>query len=327
MTAGDRSPDRPARFPFVTAYAVVLWVASAWVVAFTGASAATAPRNASETPRHRRVLIVSVDGLRPDLILRAKAPTLAALMARGSFTLWATTTASSVTLPSHASMLTGVTPAHHGIEWNRDLPLSEPIYPSRPTLFEVAKAAGYTTAMAAGKSKFAALAKPGTLDWSFVPTTTLADTTVTDTAVRWIAKHAPDVLFVHLAGVDTAGHAEGWGSGAQLAAVQVADRSIARLLSALRDRRLLDLTTVLVTADHGGAGKTHGPDDPRSRTIPWIIAGPGIRKGFDLTQVPDLDVRTEDTFATLCYLLEVAPPQSVDGRAVTSILDTPHVRR
>jgi len=32
-------------------------------------------------------------------------------------------------------MLTGVTPHKHGIEWNRDLPFSEPVYPLVPTIF------------------------------------------------------------------------------------------------------------------------------------------------------------------------------------------------
>ena len=64
----------------------------------------------------RRVLIVSIDGLRPDALLRANAPAIRGLMQRGSFSMWARTTAVSVTLPSHVSMLTGVTPNHHHIE-------------------------------------------------------------------------------------------------------------------------------------------------------------------------------------------------------------------
>ncbi|MGH7682478.1 MAG: alkaline phosphatase family protein, partial [Candidatus Eiseniibacteriota bacterium] len=69
-------------------------------------------------PAITRALIVSIDGLRPDLLLRADTPTLHGLMRRGTFTMWARTTAVAVTLPSHVSMLTGVTPGKHGIEWN-----------------------------------------------------------------------------------------------------------------------------------------------------------------------------------------------------------------
>jgi len=274
-------------------------------------------------PRVRRVLLVSVDGLRPDMVLRARAPVLRSLMERGSYTLWAMTTAVAVTLPSHVSMLTGVTPSRHGIEWNHDPPPGAPVYPAQPTLFELARRAGYTTGMVAGKSKFAVLARPGSLDRSFVPTTTVSDSAVADTAARWIKNvhGAPQVLFVHLPGVDTAGHALGWGSDAQLAAVATADRSIGRLLAALRAAHVLDSTIVLVTSDHGGAGRTHGPDDPRSRTIPWIIAGPGIRRGLDLTTNGALNVRTEDTFATLCAVLGIVPPGMLDGRAVTEAFE------
>ena len=40
------------------------------------------------------------------------------------------------------------------VPWNRDLPLRETVYSHVPTLFELAKKAGYTTAIVAGKSKF-----------------------------------------------------------------------------------------------------------------------------------------------------------------------------
>src|SRR5262249_51823273 len=154
--------------------------------------------------------------------------------------------------------------------------------------------AGLSTAMAAGKPKFAALAKPGTLDFVFVPTDApVPDATVADTAAAWIARWRPQVLFVHLPDVDLTGHHDGWGSAAQLEAVARADRAVGSLLDALARARLTDSTIVLVSADHGGAARTHGPDDPRSRFIPWIVAGPGVRSNFDLTSVDSPEVRTE----------------------------------
>jgi predicted AlkP superfamily pyrophosphatase or phosphodiesterase len=269
-------------------------------------------------PQISRVLLISVDGLRPDLALRADAPAIRALMKRGSFSLWAQTTALAVTLPSHVSMLTGVPPSQHGVDWNSALPEKRGVYSAWPTLFEIARRAGYTTAMAAGKPKFTTLAKPGTLDWSFVPDSSITpDLEVTDRAVGWIERSAPQVLFVHLPEVDSAGHGYGWGSPEQLAAIAGADRC--RLLDALEKRGVMDSTLVLVTADHGGAGRNHGPDDPRSRMIPWIAAGPGVRADYDLTGEEKLSVRTEDTFATLAYVLGIASPRPVVGRAVLSI--------
>jgi len=77
---------------------------------------------------------------------------------------------------------------------------------------------------------------------------------------------------------------------------------------------------VILSADHGGAGRTHGPEDPRSRTIPWIIAGPGIRRNFDLTRIADLNVETTDTFATACALLNIPIERRISGKFVSQIL-------
>jgi predicted AlkP superfamily pyrophosphatase or phosphodiesterase len=273
-------------------------------------------------PQIKKVVIISIDGLRPDLALRADTPNIHTLMNIGSFTLWARTTAESVTLPSHTSMLTGVTPVKHGIQWNSDLPLTHPVYPMFPTIFELARKAGYTTAMAAGKSKFINLAKPGTLNWVYVPSSPKdEDLDVAAQAVGMILAHQPDVLFVHFPSVDNAGHTYGWASPEQMDAIAEADECIGLILWALDQRHLRDSTFILVTADHGGAGLSHGPDDPRSRNIPWIAAGPDIRPGLDLTSYVDLVIDTEDTFSTAAYLLGIPIIQKVDGKPVLEIID------
>ncbi len=268
----------------------------------------------------RHVLLVSIDGLRPDLLLRGDTPTLRGLMRRGTFTMWAQTTAVAVTLPSHVSMLTGVRPTRHGIEWNWDVPLAKTVRPQVPTLFTLAHKAGLTTALVAGKVKFGVLFEPGVLDWSYLPDSTVSDSVVTAKATRILAEHAPDVAFVHLPQVDTEGHAEGWGSPAQMRAIGYADACVGRLLGAIRSRGLLDSTLVIVTSDHGGAGKSHGADDPRSRHIPWIAVGPGVPRDLDLTTDADLVVRTEDTFATLCAALGLVAPEPLDGHPVKVVV-------
>ena len=212
-------------------------------------------------------------------------------------------------------MLTGFIPTRHGIEWNTDLPLSRPVYPNVPTLFEVAKRAGYTTGMAAGKSKFSTLNKPGTIDWVFAPdTSTMEDAGVVEHALEIIRDHQPQVMFVHLPSCDNVGHAKGWGTPEQLEAVAGADKGIGQILAAYDDLHLLDHTFVIVSSDHGGTGLNHGPDDPRSKFIPWIASGPGIQKGFDLTRYPKLDIHTEDTFATTCWLLAIPQTLGEDGK-------------
>lgn len=274
-------------------------------------------------PAIQRVLIVTIDGLRPDLALRADTPTIHALITEGAFTFWARTTAESITLPTHVSMLTGVTPIRHTIQWNTDLALVHPIYPKFPTLFELAKHAGYTTAMAAGKDKFDALAVPGSLDWQYIPDTDKAlDSDVMPRALAMLREHQPQVMFVHLPSVDNVGHAAGWASAEQMKVISNADRCVGQLLQTLDDLHIRDQTMFILTSDHGGAGLSHGPDDPRSRAIPWIVVGPGIRRGVDLTKYDKLNVDIEDTFCTACYVLGLHPTKlPLDGKVVMEIFD------
>jgi predicted AlkP superfamily pyrophosphatase or phosphodiesterase len=311
-----------------TLFVVVLFVQSSLLAQ----RAATEP--ARPIPEIQHLLIISVDGLRPDVLLRSDAPHVRDLYTSGSFTFWARTTAVSTTLPSHTSMLTGVIPTRHGIEWNRDLDFATPVYPRVPTLFELAKQSGYSTAMVTGKTKFDFLDKPGTIDFTWFPppkpavaatspsgTNSTLDKSVADHAIEILRAHKPDLMFVHFPNVDVVGHAKGWGTPQQIAAVHEMDEQLARVLSALDDLQLRANTAIILSADHGGAGLTHGPDDPRSRHIPWMITGPGIRKNLDLTLYPELNVNTEDTFATACYLFAIPIKRKIDGKAVMEVLE------
>lgn len=264
-----------------------------------------------------RAIIISADGMRPDVMLRARTPNIRRLMETGTFTMWARTVPQSITLPSHTSMLTGVTPERHRVLWNSDLP--EPIYPQVPTIFEVAKHAGLTTAMVTGKSKFSMLSRPRSVDWERVDSAT--DKEVGTRAAAVLRLHKPNVLVIHFPGADGAGHGKGWGSPEQIEAIEIIDQEIGLLLESLASQGLAESTVVILSSDHGGAGKSHGPNDPRSRHIPWILRGPGVRKGYDLTRDANLTVNTEDTFATACWFLGLRPPGKIDGKRIEQVLE------
>ena len=286
------------------------------LIAITIGSVAFADPPAA-VPAAKRVLIVSIDGLRPDVALRANMPHLRGLMARGSFSFWANTTDVAITLPSHTSMLTGVTPDKHGIHYNDDKPENKPEFPLVPTVFELARKQGHTTAVAAGKSKFRAFDAPGALDWRAIKEQ--SDAEVASAAAAIIREHRPDLMFVHFPDCDRAGHKIGWGTPEQLEAAGHADEALGEVLKALDDEHLIDSTLIILSADHGGAGRTHGGLDPRSRHIPWICAGPNVKQNYDLTLDTRLVIHTEDTFATACDVLGIPLPQNVDGKPVIDV--------
>ena len=104
----------------------------------------------AQTPN---VVLISIDGLRPDAIAASGARNLQRMMREGAYTLRARTIMPSRTLPSHTSMLTGVPPEVHGINWNFEQ-VENVGTVQVPTVFDLAQAAGKSTAGFFGKSKF-----------------------------------------------------------------------------------------------------------------------------------------------------------------------------
>jgi Protein of unknown function (DUF1559) len=71
-------------------------------------------------------------------------------------------------------------------------------------------------------------------------------------------------------------------------------------------------TVVLVTADHGGMGKGHGGATMAELEIPWILHGPGVATGKELTTF----VSTYDTAATIAYIFGLKTPECWIARPV-----------
>ena len=100
--------------------------------------------------------------------------------------------------------------------------------------------------------------------------------------------------------------------------VREADAAIAALLVHTETYFGRGQYTVIVTADHGGHGRTHGTELAEDITIPWIVWGEGVRVGAELP----VGVRTTDTAATALWLLGVAVPTDWSGHPVTAAFDT-----
>jgi hypothetical protein len=252
-----------------------------------------------------RVLIVSIDGLRPDAIAAAPAPNLIALTCSGAYSWTARTIEPSLTLPSHASMLSGFLPAVHGLH-NNDV---RPGYIAVPTVLTLAHQAGKRAVMVVGKQKFLQLAPPGALD--VVAVVEDGEEAVADRAIAE-ARAGFDLMFVHFPGVDLVGHAHAWMSADYLTQVAASDAAFGRLLAEIPPE-----VTVIVTADHGGSGFIHWSGVPEDFQIPWIIRGPRVRRGLVLMA----PISTVDTAATAAKVLGLSLAAEAPGRAVTEALE------
>ncbi len=299
--------ERPLRVWLAFSLALVGLLGSG---ACGGAGSPTSPLPASPvavapTPSPSpKVVILSVDGLRGDVLAKADVPNIRGLAQRGAFTYAARTVTPSQTLPSHASMLSGQDPAVHKLDWDWNDFMPEKGFIAVPTVFSVAKAAGLRTVMVVGKRKLQHLAAPGTVD-TFV----LTERGDQDVANEAIVQSGTgfDLLFVHFPDVDLAGHADGWLSASYMARIIDLDMAVGRLLAALPPQ-----TAVIFTADHGGRDHDHGASFPENTTVPWLVSGPRVVRRGEITA----RVKQTDTAATALWLLGLSLPGSCAGQVV-----------
>src|SRR5689334_7284706 len=111
----------------------------------------------------RTVVLISVDGMRPDAVTGCDAPVMRRMMAQGACTLSARSVMPSVTLPCHTSMHRGVDVTRHGITTNTFMPLARPV----PSLMDVARAAGKRVGAFYNWGELRDLAEPRSPDVSY----------------------------------------------------------------------------------------------------------------------------------------------------------------
>lgn len=254
-------------------------------------------------------VFIMTDGLRPDALPLVRTPCLDGLQARSSYTLQARSVMPSVTLPCHMSIFHSVPPERHGIMTNTWQPMARPL----PGLMEQARQAQRSCYFIHNWEPLRNLNQPESLDFVYYRNncyTRDGDLVIAENAAAIIAADRPDFAFVYLGTVDVAGHVYGWMSDEYLRQVEHIDSGIGMVLDVLRPQ-----DTVLLQSDHGGHERTHGSDLPEDMTIPWMVAGPGIRVGYAIAG----SVSLLDTAPTLARTLDVPVHAHWEGHCVEEI--------
>ncbi|MBR3795488.1 MAG: alkaline phosphatase family protein [Clostridia bacterium] len=232
-----------------------------------------------------KVILISIDGMRPDGFLACGHPFIHDMMAHSMYTLSASSMQPSVTLPCHMSMFTSVPPERHGTVTNTYTP------PVRPVkgLCEQIHDAGGRCAMFYGWEPMRDIARPGSMirtEYLWCYARESADTELTARALACLREDAPDFLFLYLVDTDDkGGHDCGWMSEAYLSRIRTAIECVKNVLELAGEDY-----TVIVTADHGGHDRTHGTTMPEDMTIPMFFIGKPFEpaKQFDGGSLLDL---------------------------------------
>jgi predicted AlkP superfamily pyrophosphatase or phosphodiesterase len=258
------------------------------------------------------VVVIGLDGCRPEAIQQAAGPVLKALWQSGAWTWQAQAALPSVTQVNFAGILTSCPPEKHGIaakEWPADAAENPPKV-KVPTIFEVVTASGMKAAGFFGHEKLYPSETTAAKGADFMHSPYQAHA-VAPLAARYLAEQKPQFCFIYMGDLDGAGHKHGWLSAEQLRLMEAIDTAIKMLVDALRESGQWETTLLLITSDHGGHGKAHSAGTPEDTTVPWIAAGPLVTAGE--IRVP---VRNLDTAATAAHALGLKLPAIWEGRPI-----------
>lgn len=256
---------------------------------------------------NQKVLLILVDGMRPDAIDACGHPFLQELRKESSYCMESSTVMPSVTLPCHCSLFFSVNPDRHGITTNLWMPPVRPI----DSIGDAVKAAGGRAAMYYNWEPLRDLNRPGSLIHSefhdmWKDGGLVSDRLLTDHTLDCIRNDDPDFIFLYLGYTDEAGHGHGWMGKEYLEAVANASACIEKLYRALPSD-----WSMIVTADHGGHERSHGFDIPEDMTIPIYFAGAPFEKGKALT-----GVNIKDIAPTIAKVMGFASPREWEGNSV-----------
>lgn len=252
-----------------------------------------------------KVILISIDGMRPDGFLACGNPYIEELQRISAHTLDAVTVMPSLTLPCHMSLFHGVTPRRHGVTTNTFTPCPRPV----DGIFELAKKNGRRSSMHYGWEPLRDLSAPSTIQWAdYVRYDTAADTDaqLTELCARRIRASQPDFVFLYLVQTDAAGHNVGWMTQPYLDCIHAALTCVKRMVDEFGSEY-----TVIVTADHGGHGDDHGTDLKEDMTIPQFYIGPRFTPGKVLQNVSILDIAP-----TVADLMGLPPAREWEGRSL-----------
>jgi len=270
---------------------------------------------AAEKPR--KVLVIGIDGCRPDALAKAKTPVIDALAKNGAYSYTPQilplriVDAETSSGPGWASMLSGAFPDKHG--WIDDV---------RRRRFN----GRFPHFFARLKKHDKKLSTASIITWpdmklmitgADINETSRSDEAAEKRGIEVLTKQQPDAVFIHLDEVDGAGHSKGFDPGVPeyIGAMEKADARVGRIIKALRSRSTYDKEDwlVIVSSDHGGHGNGHNSHRhvvPAIRKVFLIVSGESAKRGKIEGQAYTVDVAV----TALAHMgVKIDPKWKLDG--------------
>ena len=272
-----------------------------------------------------KVLVIGIDGIRPDVLMDVNTPNLDKLAEEGSFTSHAMTGYPSVSGPGWSSMLIGVWPEKHGVTDNSFEGERYDDFPDFLTRIEQIRPELSTFAVAdwvpLGRSDQGRPTISDAVDVKHVLDGyevgwAEADARSVQLAVQQLEGSDPDALFVYLGNPDEVSHEHNSIGSEYRGAIALADEHVGILVEAIRARATYgeEDWLILSSTDHGRRSDGgHGGDTEEERTIYFLANGPSVITGTPPDSIFIVDVAV----TALTHLaIQIDPSWQLDGKPV-----------
>ena len=223
-----------------------------------------------------KVLIIGIDGTMPSAMAVARTPNLDSLKSNGCYSVRAVTHPVTHSAACWSSMFTGVWGDKHLVN-DPNNSFTGNNFSNYPSFFKHLEAANsnFNTLCLARWAPLITVVPDADVRLSFD-----TDAAITAETCNRLTNSNPDVFYMILLDVDSAGHTYGWGPTVTnyVQAIQTADTRVGQIISALHSRATYADENWLVIAltDHG----QHDHPDPELSRITWhILSGPAAARG------------------------------------------------
>jgi hypothetical protein len=278
------------------------------------ASDAAAPGGAAPTLA-RRVYVIVVDGCNRGRLWQADAPVMDRLAREGTEYLAVEPAYPARTVVCFSSMLTGATPAEHGMRSN----FAPRLGVRRESIFDVLEREGRRGRLVGIAHLLDPFGEEVVRSVTSVQPTSEIDRSLAAEGRRVVEEDDPDLLVLQLLAADQLGHVRGVRSPEYLEQLADTDRHVGEFLAFLKERGKLEGATVILMADHGqgrGIGG-HGHLDWGERPVPFVVWGEGAVPGA-ISGEPRSVLELAPTVARL---LGVPQPRAARGRPLVPAED------
>lgn len=207
-----------------------------------------------ETPK---LLILGIDGCRPDALLLAQAPIMRELVESGTYSWYALSRPPTKSGPCWSSIMTGVWNDKHGVTDNTFANKNSYQYPH---FFKRLK--DFNPALNTASLVYWGGINSGVTTNADYVRSIGNDDDLAAEAINLLNNDKYDCIFVQFGEIDAAGHSDNFSpnSPQYIAAIEKIDGLVGNLLAALHSRPTYQNENwlILTLADHGGNGSHHG---------------------------------------------------------------------